>query len=300
MRSDSHSFGAFRYFIVPCEQMSLFDTIDEKRSIAVNAFFSELVETKKRNWEIRGKKHLLVFNTKLSNDIFICKFSKETTKTIFKESDDDIENVNEPDYPFIYVIFDTTRQIVLIELKTSVFSSLNLAKEKIKRCFQQTFSLFGFEVLFEEITDSSTFWNFVSTSYGVYDLTLTLNSPNLFGGFSNTNDMLKSIKQTYNNTQTTIKLSSPQPALSNLTPQNTLLSDAIDYASAGGGEWSLTVAAQDDGKKTIKSRHNIQKVSVRKIHPKKDHQELETDIRHALERVETLLKENPKRNETDS
>ena len=131
MRTDSHSFGAFRYFIVPCEQMSLFDTVEEKRATAVNSFFSQLAEMKKRNWEIKGKKHLLVFNTKLSEDIFICKFSKETTKTIFKESDDDIENVDEPDYPFIYVIFDTARQIALIELKTSVFSSLNQAKENI-------------------------------------------------------------------------------------------------------------------------------------------------------------------------
>ena len=92
MRTDSHSFGAFRYFIVPCEQMSLFDTVEEKRATAVNSFFSQLAEMKKRNWEIKGKKHLLVCNTKLSEDIFICKFSKETTKTIFKESDDDIEN----------------------------------------------------------------------------------------------------------------------------------------------------------------------------------------------------------------
>ena len=284
MRTDSHSFGAFRYFIVPCEQMSLFDTVEEKRA----------TEMKKRNWEIKGKKHLLVCNTKLSEDIFICKFSKETTKTIFKESDDDIENVDEPDYPFIYVIFDTARQIALIELKTSVFSSLNQAKEKLKVCFQKAFTLFGFEVLFEEITDSSTFWNFVSDSYGVYDLTLTLNSPNLFGGFSNTNEMLKTIKETYNNSQTTIKLSSKNPNITNLTQQNTLLNDAIDYASAGGGEWSLTVAAKDKEKRTIKSKHNVRKVSVRKIHPKQDQKDIEDDIRKALDRVETLLKETRK------
>ena len=51
MRTDSHSFGAFRYFIVPCEQMSLFDTVEEKRATAVNSFFSQLAEMKKRNWE---------------------------------------------------------------------------------------------------------------------------------------------------------------------------------------------------------------------------------------------------------
>ena len=253
---------------------------------------------KKRSWEIKGRKHLLVCNIKISDDIFICKFSKETTKTIFKEIDDDIENFDETDNPFIYVIFDTTRQIALIELKTSVFPSLNQAKEKLKACFQETFTLSGFEVLFEEITDSSTFWNFVSDADGVYDLTLTLNSPNLFGGFSDTNEMLKAVKKTYNNNQTTIRLSSKTPTLRNLTQQNTLLNDAIDYAAAGGGEWALTVATKDENKRTIKSKHNVRKVSVRKIHPKQDRRGVADDVHKALNSVETLLKEKHKYYET--
>ena len=131
-------------------------------------------------------------------------------------------------------------------------------------------------------------------------MTLTLNSPNLFGGFSNTNEMLKTIKQTYNNTQTTIKLSSKNPNITNLTQQNPLLNDAIEYASAGGGEWSLTVAAKDDEKRTIKSKHNVRKVAVRKIHPKQDRKEIEKDIHKALNRVETMLKEKKRHHETDS
>ena len=106
--------------------------------------------------------------------------------------------------------------------------------------------------------------------------------------------MLKSIKETYNNSQTTIKLSSKNPNITNLTQQNTLLNDAIEYASAGGGEWSLTVASKDKEKRTIKSKHNVRKVSVRKIHPNQDRKEIEDDIRKALDRVETLLKETRK------
>ena len=37
----------------------------------------------------------------------------ETKKTIFIESESDIENIDEIDYPFIYVIIDTSHQIVL-------------------------------------------------------------------------------------------------------------------------------------------------------------------------------------------
>ena len=131
MEKSEYSFGAYRYFIVPNDQISLFDAIEEKRKKAVQNFFSALVEEKKRSWEIKGRKHLLVFNRQVSSSVFICKFSMETKKTIFIESESDIENIDEIDYPFIYVIIDTSHQIVLFELKPSVFSSLNVSKDKL-------------------------------------------------------------------------------------------------------------------------------------------------------------------------
>ena len=91
MEKSEYSFGAYRYFIVPNDQISLFDAIDEKRKKAVQNFFSALVEEKKRSWEIKGRKHLLVFNRQVSSSVFICKFSMETKKTIFIESESDIE-----------------------------------------------------------------------------------------------------------------------------------------------------------------------------------------------------------------
>lgn len=103
MEKSEYSFGAYRYFIVPNDQISLFDAIEEKRKKAVQNFFSALVEEKKRSWEIKGRKHLLVFNRQVSSSVFICKFSMETKKTIFIESESDIENIDEIDYPFIYV-----------------------------------------------------------------------------------------------------------------------------------------------------------------------------------------------------
>lgn len=34
-----HSFGAYRYFIVPSEQISFFDSVEEKRKHAAEEFF---------------------------------------------------------------------------------------------------------------------------------------------------------------------------------------------------------------------------------------------------------------------
>lgn len=44
MRTDSHSFGAFRYFIVPCEQMSLFDTVEESAPLLSTVFSLNLLK----------------------------------------------------------------------------------------------------------------------------------------------------------------------------------------------------------------------------------------------------------------
>lgn len=299
MEKLEHSFGAYRYFIVPNEQMSLFDTIEEKRKSAVQNFFSSLVQEKKRSWEIKNQKHLLVFNRQISDSVFICKFSMETKKTIFIESESDIENIDEVDYPFVYVIIDTLRQIILFELKTSVFSSLNVSKEKLKACFESVFSFYGFEVLFEEITDSNTFWTFVNDATGIYEIAIILNSPNLFGGFNNTNDMLKQISETYNNSQTTIKLTGKKAVLRNIKQNNKPLSDAVEYVSGGGGEWTLTVASKSGERKTYKSKHNIRKVTVRRINSKDHQSEVTKDILHALDNVETVLKKEQNHEETN-
>ena len=112
MRKIERSFGVYRYFIVPNEQMSLFDAVEERRKEAVQNFFFSLAEEKKRSWEIKKRKHLLVYNRQISKTVFICKFSMETKRTVFVESDTDIENLPETEYPFIYVIIDTWRQIV--------------------------------------------------------------------------------------------------------------------------------------------------------------------------------------------
>lgn len=284
-----HSFGAYRYFIVPNEQLSLFDEVEEKRKTAIQCFFSDLIQKKKQSWEINGRKYLLIFNCQLSDMVYICKFSMETKKTIFVESDFDIENIAEVDYPFIYVIIDTRRQIVLFELKTSAFSSLNVAKDKLKTCFEIIFSPHGFEVLFEEIVDSNTFWTFVNDSQGIYEVSMKLNSPNLFGGFNDTNDMLKDISKTYNNNQTMIRISANKPNLTNINQNNKALKDAVEYASGGGGEWTLTTSSKENIRKTYKSKHNIRKVAVKKIDTSGNKNELKEDVFAALNTVETVL-----------
>lgn len=97
----------------------------------------------------------------------------------------------------------------------------------------------------------------------------------------------------------TIKLTSKKPILHNIKPDNKPLSDAVEYVSGGGGEWILTVASKSGERKKYKSKHNIRKVSIRHINSKSHQNEAKTDILHALDSLETILKKEHTDEETD-
>lgn len=293
----SNTFGAYRFFIVPSEQISFFDVVEEKRKHAVEEYFQSIEINKKVSYEINRRKHIIVFNRKIGTDIYILKFSMEKSETLYKEGEQDIENIVEPNLPFVYLVVDIKRQILLIELKTNVFSSINTAKNKIQKCFQTVFSIYAFQVIIEEISDGRTFWSFVQEAQGVYGLSIKLNSPNLFGGFNNTDDMLRDINNTYNNTETKIELSNEKPKL-HLKKANKLLSSAIDYASGGAGEWEIVVQTKQGEKKTYRSKHNIKKVNVKAIDNGDNVSQTNAKIISALDSVEdVLVDKKEKRNE---
>ena len=96
-----------------------------------------------------------------------------------------------------------------------------------------------------------------------------------------------------------IKLTSKKPILHNIKPDNKPLSDAVEYVSGGGGEWILTVASKSGERKKYKSKHNIRKVSIRHINSKSHQNGAKTDILHALDSLETILKKEHTDEETD-
>lgn len=290
-----NSFAAYRYFIVPTEQVSIFEILDEKRKYTVVEFFNNLELQKKLIYEIDRRKHYIVYNHRIAENVYICKFCRELNETIYREGDTDIENVTELNLPFVYLIIDIAKQIILVEVKTSVFPSLNTIKNKLQTFFNLSFFQHGFDVFIEEITDEGNFWNYIDSSQGVYEVSLKLNSPNLFGGKIDTNEMLREINNEYNNTQVTFKLYNEKGKLS-LLKNNNALRNALKYISGGAGEWSLTVIF-NGLKKKYKSKNNIKKVSITDIESKDDN--LTKEIMKTINTVETVLTNDGKVDEND-
>lgn len=282
------SFASYRYFIIPTEQISLFDTVEEKRKESVSKFFKRLESEKKLTFTLEKRKHILFYNRMVNKNILICKFSRESFETRYQEGEEDIEDFLEPNFPFIFLIIDIERQIILMEIKTNVFSSIEAAKNKIEKCINYAFAMSGFEVKLEEISDEDGFWNYVDGATGIYGLSLKMNSPNLFGGYIDTNEMLREISQEYNNTGTSIGITNKKPQIQNVNKDNKKLANAIKYVSGGGGEWTLT-AHTKNGKRTFRSKHNIKKVSIKHLEESNDKNSVNKEIIDSLESVETIL-----------
>lgn len=284
-----NNFAAFRYFIVPSQQISLFDTIDEKRERAVIYFLEKLKKASKISYEIENRKYLLVYNRKIEKDYYILKFSSEQYRTLFKEGEFDIEDATEPDYPFVYLIFDIKRQIILVEMNTSVFQTPLQTKNKLQKCLQTEFFLTGFDVLIKEIVDEKNFWYYVNTGKPIYSIKLILNSPNLFGGFIETSKMLSAIRKRYNNTQVSLEVHNSNNPLTGIDKENEELSEAVKYAEAGGGEWILKLADPEakGGKTTYRSQNHIKKVTLSHINLQNENGSIE--IMKTFEQIETIL-----------
>lgn len=229
----------------------------------------------------------------------IFKFARESIQTQYKEGETDIENVLETNFPFIYIIFDIKHQIVFIEFNTSSFQDINTAKSKLQRCFQIEFIRFGFEVIFEEISDENSFWTYVDEGKRIYDVGLTLNSPNLFDGWAQTSEMVRSIRQRYNNTKTKVEISNSKAPLTSINRNNEDLAAAIKYTSAGGGEWKLTVHTVA-GKRTFRSRNNIKKVSFHGIEDEANKADIDREIIKSIGTIETILPKDDKHGQTES
>lgn len=301
MLQTGRTFAAYRYFLVPLEQLSLFDTAEEQRRDSIAKFFSRIEAEKKVSFEIGDRKHIFAFERKVDKRTVILKFAVEKYETKYKESDTGIDSVIESNLPYVYLIFDIRRQLLLAEINTSVFRELSQEKEKIQKCFELQFMPYGFEVIFEEIIDENTFWSYVEKASSVHDVTIVLNSPNLFQGFLEIGKTLKNIRYLYNNTQTTLSVTNRNAPLTGISKENPELASAVKYSSGGGGEWKLTV--KTGGKRrTFRSKNNVKKVNlipISELPIQESTKELDAEVIKSLNMVDTILPQKIDNEEKD-
>ncbi len=239
-------FYAYRYFIIHSGQQSLFK---EKREL-IKELVDRCILERKLEINIENRKHLLIHARTFSDNVQLFKFSKDipVTKFMLDEKTSDIIESKESNYPFIFIFIDTSKQMILLEKKTSVYNTIKQSEHVFKTFVDSYYFDPNYTFTMDEITDNSSFWSNIERSEKIYELTLNLKSPNLFGGILETNSFLKKVKEKLNNEETDIKVKNSK---GELTINHETLDDPLKYASSGGGHWELKLKRKGRSRKTV-------------------------------------------------
>lgn len=154
-------------------------------------------------------------------------------------------------FPFLNVKWDSTNQYLLIEKNTSVVKKLETVIKSLQELFDVLFLSEKYTVHINTVSIPSHFWNIIEENKYIYSFKLKLDNPNLFGDtHASIRDMTLRAKSEVNsdsievgghNTKGELKIPSNEP--------NSFISSAIEWITAGGGEWSIEYKKDDKGRK---------------------------------------------------
>lgn len=252
----SITFSCYRYFIIPFEQISFKQLETSNKNQLVKNIFLTLEEEHKIEKTISKSPYILYFTHKYSDNLYLCKFARQSYRTAYHDIGTDIELSKEENFPFIYLIVDTYRQIILIQNKSDASIKFTTFRNSLEKWFQSNIYDLGFEFKLDEMSDEYAFWDYVKSAEKIYELSLNLKSPNLFGGKTDAEEFLREVKSDFNTNETNLAFKNTKGALT-ITD---VIKNFIKYITSGGGKWRLK--ADIPGKKRKSNYYSAK--SIRK------------------------------------
>ncbi|HEV8666927.1 MAG TPA: hypothetical protein VN665_03760 [Candidatus Paceibacterota bacterium] len=247
------TFQYFTYFLNPLKQEVLFPDQKDK-----NEIFRSILKKGKVEYESRKVKHAFVLISEKDN-YFIFKLGKRASLKRHLPPDQKFEETVEETWPYCAIIINTNPesgagQKIAFELKSNVFSNSSDELKHLEDELNTLLFVSGYALSINPVTEKQEFWKIVENNEEhIERLTLTFNSPNLFGLKNSLNQDLKDLQAEYSSTKVTLELENPDGKL--VVPKNDLTTQGIDYIAQGGGEYSLKIKGKM--KKVIKSKSNI-------------------------------------------
>ena len=153
----------------------------QKEEVFIEAFDS-IMKIKKNEFKDHGHDYILYYIKGLGRDIHVLQLAR---KHIYKKpiaGERKIEEVQDVDYPNIYLIFHLKYQLVLIQKDTSVFQDLDAVSVKLQRFFVDKMSANAVVASFIKITDQRDFWTKLEELEFIEKVELVYAPPNFFGG----------------------------------------------------------------------------------------------------------------------
>lgn len=272
MTNNTYDYLCYRFFLVPeNDQLTLFPNSREK---IINEFIDYLKSNIKIGIRYRGVKYLLYLDKEVEKSVFICKLAREKHHTKYDEGELDLEPKEDIEFPFVFIVMDLKKQIVLVQKKTSVFQDPETSKRMLKRIIEDVLELDHFVFTIDEISDKKEFWDIVDNNDGIFSVELNLKSPNLFGSRYDANEFLKKQREIHNATETDVEFKNKHGKLR--IPRE-IFDSFIEYISAGAGSYNLEYLK--DGEKQVKSSSdNIKKVQFEEELDEKDPKKISDKI----------------------
>jgi hypothetical protein len=234
----------FRYFLHPMRQLRINWHGAEPADVRdlLSNFFVTLEHDGKISCLVGEREFLLYLIRTLGPDILVCKFARGLTLKRHQPGERDIESVTEPNYPYIYVVIDRQRQILMLQKKTTVFRSIDQASSSFRRFLLAATGAGAHEISINDITSTQHFWKCIEEAEAVYYVMFRLKAPNLLGFSEEAATSLRRIKESVNNTAIEIKLEHEDGYLRIQRENDQLnLGSLVDYASGGGGSWGTKI-----------------------------------------------------------
>jgi hypothetical protein len=170
-------------------------------------------------------------------------------KSSVKLHDRNFEIHNEEDFPPVVWLWDRSEQVILIENKTSVFSSASVAAKTFSNISNNiVLAERGFRVHIHPKTVDSAFWETFESFEYVSEVRFNLAAPNLFGSTKKEiGEFLHEVVDETNASEFSPVFKNPDGNL-NLKPSS-WLNAMIDWVKDGAGTWNIR------GKRAIKDKY---------------------------------------------
>lgn len=172
-------------------------------------------------------------------------------KSNVKLHDRNFEIHNEDDFPPVIWLWDRSEQVILVENKTSVFSSASVAAKTFSDISNNiTLAEHGFRAHVHPKTVDSAFWETFNSFEYVSEVKFNLAAPNLFGSTKKEiGDFLHEVVEETNASEFSPVFKNPDGNL-NLKPSN-WLNAMIDWVKDGAGAWSIR------GRRSLKGKYKV-------------------------------------------
>lgn len=272
------NFSAYRLSIIKTDD--LFNIATPKEEYFHN-FLKSIIGDKKKVFVVSGKKYIFYYISELLDGVYCFELAKEEIQNIPFEGETKVEEQSITKTPFVYVIIDQKKQLVLIQMKTTVFPDINVSRGKIEHIFTDGLQEHQITTYLNPVGDNKDFWREVEESDSITELDICLTAPNMFKGRIKAEEFVEGIKQDYNITQVDMKFKNREGKLK-LLKEN--VGDFINLVTSGGGEFKLF--RKKNGKRDpIKSSDLTQKKNYEEESPQDINK---TELGKDLTRLDTL------------